>query len=65
MLVDWTFLQAEDDISLRIRGSANQRIIDVPATVAAYQAALSRNEDLAAFSPVIWHDQKLYETRGL
>ena len=33
VLVDGKFVEAEKDISLRFRGSANQRIIDVPATL--------------------------------
>lgn len=32
VLVDGEFVEAQKDISLRFRGSANQRIIDVPAS---------------------------------
>ncbi len=35
VLVDGPFVEAQKDISLRFRGSANQRIIDMPATLAA------------------------------
>ncbi len=65
VLVDGPFLQAEHDISLRFRGSENQRLIDVPATLAAWRMSCARNEDLSTFSPTIWHDQALYETRGM
>ncbi len=34
VLVDGPFVEAEKDVSLRFRGSANQRIIDMPATLA-------------------------------
>lgn len=34
VLVDGPFIQAERDISLAFRGSANQRLIDVPKTLA-------------------------------
>lgn len=35
VLVDGPYVEAEKDITLKFRGSANQRIIDVPATLAS------------------------------
>lgn len=34
LLVDGPFVEAQRDISLRFRGSANQRVLDVPASLA-------------------------------
>ena len=34
VMVEGPFIEAEKDITLKFRGSANQRIIDVPATLA-------------------------------
>ena len=41
VLVDGPFVEAEKDLNLRFRGSANQRILNVPAS-------------LAARAPVLW-----------
>lgn len=38
LLVDGPFILAERNIDLRFRGSANQRILDVPASLAAKEA---------------------------
>ena len=40
VLVDGRFVQAEHDISLRFRGSRNQRLLDVPKSLAAGAACL-------------------------
>jgi anaerobic ribonucleoside-triphosphate reductase activating protein len=49
VLVDGPFIEAEKDISLRFRGSANQRLIDVPAS-------LVRGE------VVDWQDERIFAT---
>lgn len=40
ILVDGPFICAQKDLSLRFRGSANQRIIDVPRSLAAHEVIL-------------------------
>ena len=52
VLVDSRFVQAEYDISLRFRGSANQRLLDVPRS-------------LAAGAPVWWVDKEVFSTHGV
>ena len=38
LLVDGPFVEAQKSIELKFRGSANQRVLDVPASLAAKQA---------------------------
>ena len=52
MLVDGEFVEAEKDISLRFRGSRNQRLLDVPKSLAAGQ-------------PVWWQDEKVFATHTM
>ena len=52
VLVDGPFLLEEKDISLRFRGSRNQRLLDVPAS-------------LKAGTPVLWRDHPLYDSHEL
>ena len=40
VLVDGPFVEAEKDLNLRFRGSANQRILNVPASLAAHAPVL-------------------------
>ena len=52
VLVDGEFVQAKHDISLRFRGSSNQRLLDVPRTLAAGQ-------------PVWWEDEAVFATHTM
>ena len=52
VVVDGPFIQAQHDITLRFRGSANQRIIDV-------------RRSLAAGEVVLWSDDPLYASHSL
>lgn len=65
VLVDGPFQQERHDVSLRFRGSSNQRLIDVPATLAARAAATAAGADPDAVPPVAWHDEKVYETHSM
>jgi len=40
VLVDGPFVEAKKNLSLRFRGSENQRLIDVPASLAAGEVVL-------------------------
>ncbi|MCI1665270.1 MAG: anaerobic ribonucleoside-triphosphate reductase activating protein [Atopobiaceae bacterium] len=52
VLVDGEFVAAEKDISLRFKGSGNQRVIDMEAT---------RSEGHV----VCWHDEKVFSTHTM
>lgn len=45
VLVDGPFVEAQKDLKLRFRGSANQRILDVPASLAAGEPRLWRETE--------------------
>lgn len=52
VLVDGPFILKEKDITLRFRGSRNQRLLDVP-------------KSLAAGEPVWWQDEQVFSTHTM
>ena len=52
VLVDGRFVEDQHDISLRFRGSSNQRLLDVP-------------KSLAAKAPVWWEDEQVFATHSM
>lgn len=80
VLVDGPFMEERHDVSLRFRGSSNQRLIDMAASRAALREvaeAVPREvaeaapgspaapDGEAAIPVVIWHDDEVYETHTM
>jgi anaerobic ribonucleoside-triphosphate reductase activating protein len=60
VLVDGPWVRELHDITLRFRGSSNQRLIDVPATLEAHAAG-----ELSGNDVVLWEDDPVFATHTM
>ncbi len=65
VLVDGPFMADRHDVSLRFRGSSNQRLIDVAATRVREREAVDRGDDPRAITPVGWEDDPVFATHTM
>ena len=60
VLVDGPWQQQNYDITLRFRGSSNQRLIDVPSTLEAHAAG-----ELGGNEVILWEDDPVFSTHTM
>ena len=65
VLVDGPFVAEEHSVTLRFKGSANQRLIDLAAMRSARRELLANGGDPADAPIVPWHDDEVYATHTM
>lgn len=65
VLVDGPFREDLHDVSLRFRGSSNQRLIDMRATRKLWDEARAAGTDPRDVNPVLWVDDPVFSTHTM